>query len=591
LRNIVVWRKVLKWWIALWWMSFVHICGAQSASAPLPVPAEPVRLALHDPLSRHDLWPFVRIWTEPEGAPLTPAGALAHAGEFQPPHGRSANLGRQRAAVWLRTPVLVTGTEDGHWLFEADYPALDRIDLYLMRDGQVARHEVLGDSLPFSARPLPTRGHVVELQLDPGVRYDLLLRVQTTSTMVLPLSLVEMHRYQYDESRVQMLQGLLAGLAACLLLYSLSQWVSLRDAVYGWYALSVFGIGTFFLAFFGVGAQFIWGEQVWLTDRAPPLAVLIGLIGGTMFIARSLQVRQLFPWISLALRIVAAVAVVVSVAFLAGLVDYPTAHQLATVLGPAPMLLGVPVAWVRWRSGDRAAGYIFLGWGIYAVGVLTMVLLMEGWVAANFWTQHAFQFASMLEMVTWMFVLGVRTDAIRTAAEQAQRDRDRMESLAHTDPLTGVLNRRGLQVALQPLLDSADPVTSQAVFALDLDGFKPVNDTYGHDVGDTLLIEVARRLRSVLRSQDLVARTGGDEFIVVTPGLHDARQAELIGRKLLRVFNEEFTPQDCRCRVGVTIGYAVAPTDGSDAASLLRNADAAMYQGKQAGKRQLRRAA
>jgi diguanylate cyclase (GGDEF)-like protein len=128
-----------------------------------------------------------------------------------------------------------------------------------------------------------------------------------------------------------------------------------------------------------------------------------------------------------------------------------------------------------------------------------------------------------------------------------------------------------------------------AVYVMDLDGFKPVNDQHGHDVGDELLIAVTRRLQGHVRQSDLVARLGGDEFVVMAGQLHSLQQAQELGNKLLDAFRAPFSLQNVRVEVGLTIGYAIAPHDGNDAIGLLKLADAAMYSGKQGGKFCLRR--
>lgn len=127
------------------------------------------------------------------------------------------------------------------------------------------------------------------------------------------------------------------------------------------------------------------------------------------------------------------------------------------------------------------------------------------------------------------------------------------------------------------------------VYLLDLDGFKAINDRLGHDAGDELLIGVAQRLQSLLRSGDTVARLGGDEFVVVASGLSDDGNAQALGHKLLENFKLPFTAAGEQCSVGLTIGYALAPLDGQDAQTLLKRADTAMYAGKNAGRHCLRR--
>jgi diguanylate cyclase (GGDEF)-like protein len=124
---------------------------------------------------------------------------------------------------------------------------------------------------------------------------------------------------------------------------------------------------------------------------------------------------------------------------------------------------------------------------------------------------------------------------------------------------------------------------------LDLDGFKPVNDEHGHDVGDELLVAVARRLQGHVRATDLVARLGGDEFVVVASALESPAQAHDLANKLLDAFHAPFTLSSTKVQVGLTIGYALAPLDAYDATSLLKLADARHVPGKT--ERQVPRAA
>jgi diguanylate cyclase (GGDEF)-like protein len=218
-----------------------------------------------------------------------------------------------------------------------------------------------------------------------------------------------------------------------------------------------------------------------------------------------------------------------------------------------PMLLAIPAAWTRARGGDRIGICMQAGWSVYGVGVLTMAALLRGYVPSNFWTQHAFQFGSLFEMLMWMCVLGVRVDGLRAAAQRADLERDALRALAHTDPLTGLPNRRGLNEVLARVLPTAATERMVAVYLLDLDGFKPINDRLGHDAADELLIGVARRLESTLRGSDVVARLGGDEFVAVATGLRGDTEARAIGRKLLAAFEEPIAAAGQPCRVAVTI--------------------------------------
>jgi diguanylate cyclase (GGDEF)-like protein len=161
----------------------------------------------------------------------------------------------------------------------------------------------------------------------------------------------------------------------------------------------------------------------------------------------------------------------------------------------------------------------------------------------------------------------------------AEREQ-RILKLAYEDSLTRLPNRSQFGERLQrEILQAADRHGSLAVFVMDLDRFKYVNDNLGHSVGDHLLIEVAVRLRNLLRDGDGVARLGGDEFAVLVPTAEEQRVTELaksIIEALERPFDYEGQPLD----VGASIGIALYPAHGADAQALLRNADIAMYVAK-----------
>jgi len=156
-------------------------------------------------------------------------------------------------------------------------------------------------------------------------------------------------------------------------------------------------------------------------------------------------------------------------------------------------------------------------------------------------------------------------------------------ALARLDPLTGLSNRRGFAERLAAAFAAGERF---ALLALDLDRFKPVNDAFGHAVGDALLRLAARRLRAAVRAGDAVARLGGDEFAVILRG--DAG-AEALAARLAEMLGRPFLVEGHACNVGASLGLAVAPDDGDDAESLLRAADLALYRAKAEGRGTFRR--
>jgi diguanylate cyclase (GGDEF)-like protein len=475
-------------------------------------------------------------------------------------------------------------------MLEVDYAPLDHVDVYVFDGPRLAQQAHLGDQVPMGERAMPARSHVLALDLPSGSERVLLLRLQSTGTLIAPLWLRTPAAYLAADAGEQALQGLLAGMGLCLMLYSLVQWFVLRDALFGLYALTLLGTVAFFAALSGVGPQHVWGASDWWTRNAPPFSILVGICGAFLFVVRALEVRIVSPRVAVVSWACAAVAGGTALLFAAGAMGYATAQAIGLGLGPAPLLLVLPVAFKRLRGGDRAAGYVLLGWGAYSIGVLGIVGLLFGWLSVGFWSLHAFQFGSLFEMAMWILVLGLRVQDIRRGAVALRGEHEHMRSLAQTDPLTGLLNRRGLGEWLPALLARAGPSSALAVFALDLDGFKPINDTFGHETGDRLLAAVGHRLQELVRAEDLVCRVGGDEFVLAVGGLAEPADAERIGQKILAAFDAPFNLPGATCRVGLTVGYALAPQDEQAATALLARADAAMYAGKRAGKNCLHRA-
>jgi len=154
--------------------------------------------------------------------------------------------------------------------------------------------------------------------------------------------------------------------------------------------------------------------------------------------------------------------------------------------------------------------------------------------------------------------------------------------MALLDALTGLPNRRMLLDRLQRAVDNADRTgKSVGILLLDLDRFKEINDSLGHDRGDELLVQVAARLQDAFRGRDIVARLGGDEFAVLLPGLADLADAEGLAHRARAVFTEPFVLGAMAVHVATSVGVAVLPDHADDAGSLMRKADIAMYTAKQ----------
>jgi diguanylate cyclase len=547
-------------------------------------------LVLDDASRRIKAWPAVTMLPEANG-PMSLAEVLAARDRFVPVPDRHASLGLRKEAVWLRVPVVVAADSDGRWVIDIDYAVLNRVEVHVLKGSQLLAHATLGNLQPVDQRPLGSRTPAMALELPPGERVEIFLRVQTQGALVLPIHVSKPGVFHEKALAEQLLQGLLAGLGVCLVIYSLMQAATLRQTLYLKYALLTASSVLFSVYQFGIGAQFVWRDLRWAELHAGGLSALVASASTFLFVEHALRGTPAQPLFSRAMKAGAALLLLTAAAHALDLLHLHQVSMVVGTIGLAPAVLGLPGAVRRLRQGDAIGGYFLFAWLGYFIATALMVSLLKGYVQVNFWTLHSFQIGATLDMLLFMRVIGLRMKAMHAAAQHARRERDTLHSLAHTDALTGLPNRRGLHAALAAELPLCRPERLLAVYMIDLDGFKEVNDRYGHQAGDELLTAVARRLKTSMRTSDLVARLGGDEFVVTVSGLHDDSQAQEIGQHLLRAFDAPFQLSDGRhCSVGLTIGYALVPVDGTDPFTLLQRADAAMYAGKQGGKRCLRRA-
>lgn len=208
------------------------------------------------------------------------------------------------------------------------------------------------------------------------------------------------------------------------------------------------------------------------------------------------------------------------------------------------------------------------------------------------------QFAAMLIVVAYLYahVAVVKfSDNFKTTMIEKERIREIQEELiqqkeiynyqAHHDALTGLPNRALFNDRLeQAIKKSKRDGTKVALFFLDLDRFKEINDTLGHNVGDEILLNVANRLKAVMREGDTIARLGGDEFTVIMQDLKHPKDAALLAEKIIETFKEAIIVESNALSITTSIGISLFPQDASEIQSLVRLADIAMYEAKESGR-------
>lgn len=244
------------------------------------------------------------------------------------------------------------------------------------------------------------------------------------------------------------------------------------------------------------------------------------------------------------------------------------------------------LAYLGWIALTRRAG--FPRWPLAITAAASAALTVHWLVVPALteffpsWSRNGFMVGTLLAVVLYLSLLAAILSQFQTRLIDAE---SKALEMAFQDPLTGLNNQRYMTTLFdQALLLATRPHHVVAVFYIDLDNFKPINDTAGHAIGDEVLKTVAARLKSCTRSTDICARVGGDEFVVIATQLDDEAQSAEVAKKLLERLTEPIPINGRDYALGASIGIALYPQHGRSLAELVQCADNAMYHVKRNGK-------
>lgn len=528
------------------------------------------------------------------------------------------NFGYSPSIYWLRLNFQAASASA--WLLEVAFPSLDRVDAYL---GERPLPLQAGDQQVFAARPVIHRNLVFPLDLPAAQSFSVILRVQSQGSLTLPLTLWEPTAFATHNLATYAALALYYGALAALFGYNLLIYLATRERSFLEYVLCVAGMAIGQLSLNGFGNQFVWPDWPQWGNIALPTGFAICGLFGAMFTRTFLATRRTAPWLD---RAIVAFIVLFGFTTIAPLfLPYRLSAALVSVFGLSFSLLAVLCGVRCLQRGAPGARFYLLAWSLLLLGVGVMSARNFSWLPTNFVTTYAMQLGSSLEMLLLSLALADRINVMRRAKESAQSDalaanqqlvtalqesehqlelrvQERTQALAeanrqlqanekllqqmvHHDPLTGLANRLLLDDRLQHALSKAQRQNSlMAVLLIDLDGFKPVNDTYGHAAGDQLLVMAAQRLLACVREADTVARLGGDEFVVVLEDGKDSSHLERIASTIVHALSEPYPIGRQQLHISASVGIASFPDDGQEALTLLKRADQAMYEAKAAGR-------
>jgi diguanylate cyclase (GGDEF)-like protein len=564
---------------------------------------------LHAATEEYDLSRSTEVLHDASGE-LTRDQALSQPG-WSPLGTRSPVFGFAGGAHWFRTRVHLADHAEQRWVYLIPYSLLDHVDLHVIRADGSVEHRVSGDRLPFASRDLKHRHFNFLVDIARGESVELLLRVQTQSSVQVPQWLITRDAFFARTHEAQVGIGLYYGVLLALLLFNLIIYLSLRQPAYGWYVLYVLAFGVLQLNLNGLAFEYLWPDTPNWANQAMPLSMVFGMITMAMFARAFLDLKRHRPRLNRVFELFVLSQVVMIVGSL--LLDYRRAIMIetASVFLITPLILYGAISLIR--SGYRPASYFLMAWAALLLGVVSYAMVSFGLLPKIFITEYGILIGSALEMTLLSFALAFR---IRDLEQEKQllisRSRDELEAcveqrtselnqalselsamnrqlheVSRRDGLTGVYNRRFLEQSLDLLWEScAEAGEPFSVLMFDIDHFKSINDRFGHLAGDDCLRAVADVLHAQLRNpRECLARWGGEEFILLLPALPLAEARARAEQARRAIESREPPAQGPNVELRVSIGVASAfPTRGSQVTQLIEIADRALYRAKAAGR-------
>jgi len=572
--------------------------------------------------------PFMQVWQDPQSQADIHTVRQLPDSAWQDVARRDASFGYTGYTYWLRITLHNPSDQPIDWVLLVGNPLLDYLDAYGLDNQRVYR---AGDQRPFDERWIQHRQLVLPLSLAGGEQRELILRMQTNGSANLSASLMSAHAFSHHEQRMLMLQGLFFGALLVMLIYNLSIFAITRDRNYLWYSLFVASFSFYQFIQQGFALQWFWPNALTWHQLSFPFSSALATLFGILFTYGILDLKSQHPaytWVTRAL--LGASLCVIALALGA---PYRIALLGSFYLLAVCATAGCIITALRWRAGYPQAKLFALGWSSLIIASLFSVLTGTGLIANSLLTLHAQQIGCLLELVIFSIALGARirqtqsdhllaqarlfakehqlrmeqaksldlqqeineglearvqerTASLQQALEKLSEANQRLAELSRHDSLTGLFNRQVLNEELARRLAQArrsqQPI---AVLMMDLDYFKQVNDEHGHLVGDACLQHAAQRMQQRMRSNDLLARFGGEEFVAM---LCDTDQPGAYG--LAEQLREDLVRHPCQhqgltIRLSLSIGVcALIPDAQSNREQLLRQADQALYQAKAAGR-------
>ncbi|QLE84302.1 GGDEF domain-containing protein [Shewanella sp. Scap07] len=526
----------------------------------------------HQPIGEHSY-----VYHPKQPIQAIQARQLFQQGQFTRQNSPTINFGIGAKPTWIAVEFLNPNDKPTSRFFQIKNSWLNRIELYQFHQQAVTKVRILGDQYPFDQRADNGRYFNSMLMLPLG-KSQLLLHITSPDPMVVPMYLLT-HNQAADELEFESYTyGFIYGAITCLLIYNLMLFIGMRSISYLLYSLFLFSFLLMNIAYTGHGFRWFWSNTPMWQQWGLPLLMMAFNVFGLLFALRFLNIRQLYPRLH---RLISTICIGFPGLF--GLAYLFDDQVMALILAFDFMLLFsflmLMLGFFAWRANMPNAKIFLLASVSSMLGTATTGLAVIGVIPYSNMTFRAGEVGLLIDVVLLAL-------ALANKFRISERDKLHAEYMAKTDPLTGLNNRRAFYQKTQQFIKASKADKSLVVVIIDIDHFKAINDNYGHQTGDKVLIAIAKQIQASQRQQDIAARWGGEEFIIVLPQTKmKAAQAIAEGIRQ-RISQLRFSADASDLAVTASIGLAYGHLRNTAFDELIEQADKQLYQAKSQGRNQ-----
>jgi len=493
--------------------------------------------------------------------------------QFSPNNKTQVSFGFTQDTLWTVLPVTNESASNNKLVIKIDNAWLDEIDIYFVQDKQVVQRAALGDTLPFSQRPISRRMPAVAYQFPPG-RTDVYFRVHSKDPLTIPIYIGAEESHVAAASLNAYFYGALYGALGILLIYNIALYGYLKELKYLLYSTYLSAFTAFNFTYTGHGFWTLWHESIWLQQSLMPVLMFAYLFSGVIFTLEFLNTRTYLPSLY-AFRYKLYAGLLMLALSLLLINDRSISIMTQLVILTTLSIWMLVIGYYSYKSGNPLAKFfvpaVIMGTG----GATISSLATWGIIPYSQWAFRGIEIGMLLEMSLLSVSLGFNF-------KMAQEARKSAEINARVDPLTNLYNRRAFSDLVYPLWQLGKRNKKpMAIILIDLDWFKRINDEYGHAVGDEVLESVGKQIKQRVRESDIPLRWGGEEFLIFLPNTKTSEAHQLADK-----LREQFDSKNITLnhKVTMSIGVVSALPHDIELDKLIGLADKALYQAKQKGR-------